>query len=54
MGNSPPVVWDHYAHAFEQQNHATAVKMVDAISDARSPVLKTCSAAENRRPIEVA
>jgi hypothetical protein len=47
MGNSAPVVWDHYAHAFEQQEHATAVKVVDAISEARSDVLKTYSAGKS-------
>ena len=46
MGNSQEVIWKHYAHAFEQAEHATAVKMVDAIMEARSGGLKKDSAGE--------
>jgi len=49
MGNSPDVVWKHYAHAFEQSEHATAEKMVDSIEAARRDVLKTYSPARKRQ-----
>ena len=40
---------DHYAHVYAEANLGTAVKMEDAIADARRDVLKTYSAAEPRR-----
>jgi integrase len=40
---------DHYAHMYAEARLQTAVRMVDAITTARSGVLKTCSTAEPRR-----
>ena len=49
MGNSPDVIWKHYAHAFDQAEHATAEKMVDAIEETRRTVLKTYSPPKKQR-----
>jgi len=49
MGNSPALVLGTYAHPFAEQEHATAVKMEDAIANARRDVLKTYSPVKKRR-----
>ena len=50
MGHSSATTTpEHYSHAFEVARHGTAVKMVDAIIEARRAVRKTCATIEPRR-----
>jgi integrase len=50
MGHSSATTTlEHYSHAFEVARHGTAVKMVDAIVEARRAVRKTCATSEPRR-----
>jgi integrase len=50
MGHSSAsTTLEHYAHSFEVARHGTAVTMVDAITNARRAVRKTCATDEPRR-----
>ena len=47
--SSAKTTLDHYAHVYAEARLQTAVKMADAIAEARSAVLKTCSRTTPRR-----
>jgi integrase len=50
MGHSSATTTlEHYSHAFEVAPHGTAVRMVDAIIEARRGVRNTCATSEPRR-----